>query len=179
MIGDLPADLLTPQQEEALKAGATMLLDKFFADLGHLEAGGGWDTTDMAMYLPARFAAKYDYLFAKEFVVCLVTVAAKLVQPGNWPLACVAEELALHIIIEEAEAILETRGEEADFGDVRDLAFKDADYEMLYDMAWDGIEDSELGRQMRVANFAFDEWFEPFYENVPVHPYVESGSSFG
>ncbi|NIA26111.1 MAG: hypothetical protein GWP04_11165 [Gammaproteobacteria bacterium] len=34
-------------------------------------------------------------------------------------LACVAEELALHIIIEETEALLKVRGEETDFGDVR------------------------------------------------------------
>ncbi len=144
------------------------------ADVGHLEAGGGFDTTDMAAYLPARFAARYDYLFAKEFVVCLATVACKLVQPGNWPLACVAEELALHVVVEEAEAILEAGGEEADFDDVRELAFKDEDYLMLYDMAWDGIGDSEFGRELRVMNLAFDEWFEPFHESVPVHPFVES-----
>ncbi|NIA26110.1 MAG: hypothetical protein GWP04_11160 [Gammaproteobacteria bacterium] len=50
---------------------------------------------------------------------------------------------------------------------------------MLYDMAWDGIEDSEFGRELRVMNLVFDEWFAPFYENVQVHPYVESDSSSG
>jgi hypothetical protein len=80
-------------------------------------------------------------------------------------------------LIEEAESILEVRDEEADFGDFRELAFKDEDYLMLFDMAWDGIEDSDLGRQVRVMNLAFDEWFEPFYEGIPVHPYVEPGSS--
>jgi len=177
LIGDVAAGLLSQHQERALKAAATTLLDRFFADVGHLEAGGDFESTDLIECLPPRFASKYDHLFAKEFVVCLAAVGSKLVQPGNWPLACVAEELALHALIEEAESILEVGDEEADFGDFRELAFKDDDYLMLFDMAWDGIEDSDLGRQVRVMNLAFDEWFEAFYERIPVHPYVEPGSS--
>ena len=36
---------------------------------------------------------------------------------------------------------------------------------------WDGVEDSELGRRLGVANLRFDEWFHPFRDQIPVHPY--------
>jgi hypothetical protein len=173
VIGDVPEGLLSPKQDGALRAAVTILLDRFFADVGHLKAGGDFADTDMAEYLPPRFAAKYNHVFAKEFLVCLATVATKLIQPGNWPLACVGEELALSAMIQDAETILEERGGEADLGDFRELATKDNDYLMLFDMAWDGIEDADLGRQVRVMNLALNEWFEPFYEGIPVHPYVE------
>ncbi|MGI8513900.1 MAG: hypothetical protein ACR2NT_01950 [Acidimicrobiia bacterium] len=77
----------------------------------HLEAGGDFADTNMLEYLPARFAPKCDRLFAKEFIICLGTVVSKLVQPGNWPLACVGEELALIALIEDAEVILHEREE--------------------------------------------------------------------
>jgi hypothetical protein len=177
VIGDVPEGLLSATQMEALRRSATALLDRFFSDIGHLEAGGGFPDTDMMEYLPARFAPTYDHLFAKEFLVCLATVVSKLVQPGNWPLACVGEELALNALIENAEEILKEKGESGGLGDFRELATKDNDYLMLFDRAWDGIEDSDLGRQVRVMNLAFDEWFERFYEGIPVHPYVEPDSS--
>jgi hypothetical protein len=66
---------------------------------------------------------KYDHLFAREFVVCLATWVRNG-QPGNWPMACVAEELALHALTEEAGSIIEVRCEEADFADFWELAFK-------------------------------------------------------
>jgi hypothetical protein len=177
MIGDVPEGLLSSEQEDALRSAAVTLLDEFFSDVGHLEAGGDFADTEMAGYLPARFLPKYDHLFAKEFLVCVATVASKLAGPGHSMLACVGEELALHAIVDMAAAVLDLRGEEADLGDFLELANEDRDYELLFDMAWDGIEDSDTGRDMRVANLAFDDWFKPFREGHPVHPYVEPDSS--
>jgi hypothetical protein len=177
MIGDVPEGMLSIEQEDALRSAAVSLLDGFFSDIGHLEAGGGFADTELVAYLPARFLPKYDHLFAKEFLVCVATVASKLVHPNHSSLACVGEELALNAIVDAAAAILELRGAEADLGDFLELATEDADYELLFDMAWDGIEDSDAGRDMRVANLAFDDWFRPFRETDPVHPYVEPESS--
>ena len=177
MIGDMPDGLLSSEQKDALRSAAVVLFDRFFADIGHLEAGGDFADTDMVEYLPARFLPKYDHLFAKEFLVCVATVAWKLVQPGHSMLACVGEELALHALVTEAEEILKARGAGVDLADLLELATEDADYELLFDMAWDGIEDSDTGRDMRVANLAFDDWFKPFREGYPVHPYVEPDSS--
>ncbi|GBE21017.1 hypothetical protein BMS3Bbin01_00358 [bacterium BMS3Bbin01] len=177
MIGDVPDEMLSSEQEEALRRATVVLLDRFFADICHLEAGGDFGDTDMVEYLPARFASKYDHLFAKEFLICVATVAGKLVSPLHSMLACVGEELALHALVTEAEGILEARDAGVDLADFLELATEDADYELLFSMAWDGIEDSHTGRDMRVANLAFDDWFRPFRETDPVHPYVESDFS--
>lgn len=176
MIGDAPEGLLSAEQRDALRSAAVVLLDRFFADIGHLEAGGDFADTDMVKYLPARFLPKYDHLFAKEFLVCVATVAWKLAPPGHSMLASVGEELALHALVTEAEEILEARGAGVDLADLLELATEDADYELLFSMAWDGIEDSDTAREEGMANLAFDDWFKPFREEYPVHPYVEPGS---
>lgn len=93
MIGDAPEGLLSSEQVDALRSATVVLLDRFFADIGHLEAGGDFSDTDMVEYLPARFLPRYDHLFAKEFLVCVAMVAWKLVQPGHSMLASVGEEL--------------------------------------------------------------------------------------
>jgi hypothetical protein len=93
-------------------------------------------------------------------------------------LACVGEELALRALVTEAEEILEARGAGvAQLADLLELATEDADYELLFYMAWDGIEDSDTAREEGMANLAFDDWFKPFREEYPVHPYVEPDSS--
>jgi hypothetical protein len=94
-----PKGMLSPEQEDALRSAAVVLLDRFFADIGHLEAGGDFADTDMVEYLPPRFLPKYDHVFAKEFLVCVATVAWKLVNPGHSMLACVGEGLALHALV--------------------------------------------------------------------------------
>ena len=47
MIGDVPEGMLTPIQEKALRATTVVLLDRFFADFGHREAGDDFADTDM------------------------------------------------------------------------------------------------------------------------------------
>lgn len=175
MIGDVPDGMLSSDQEDALRRATVTLLDRFFADIGYLESGGEFSATDMVAYLPARFVSKYDHLFAKEFLVCVAAVAGKVVSPRHSTLACVGEELALHALVTEADEILEARGAGVDLGDFLNLATEDADYELLFSMAWDGIEDSDTAREEGMANLAFDDWFRPFRETDPVHPYVEPG----
>ena len=176
VIGDVPEGMLSPEQEDALRSAAVVLLDRFFADIDHLEAGGDFADADMVEYLPPRFLPKYDHLFAKEFLLCVATVAWKLAQPGQSTLACVGEELALHALVTEAEGILGARGALVDLADLLELATEDADYELLFDMAWDGIEDSDTGRDMRVANLAFDDWFRPFRDTDPGRRCLRGGN---
>lgn len=122
--------------------------------------------------LPRKYLPRYDFLFAKEFVVCVSTVIWKLQSPDHQQLACVAEELALNAIINQAQVDLELRGLEADLDDVYEEAFQDSDFEFLFDPKFDGIEESEMAEFSGMANLRFEDWFKPF-ANVPyVHPYV-------
>jgi hypothetical protein len=72
------------------------------------------------------------------------TVPWKLQSPDPQELACVAEELALNAIVGQAQALLETCGKAVDLGDVYEWAFQDTDFAFLFDVRFDGIEESEL-----------------------------------
>jgi hypothetical protein len=95
--------------------------------------------------------------------------------PGFHPLGCTAEEIALRALRIKAEVLLKIQGKESDFGDWEDVAFEDLDHELLYDERMDGIEDSEIGRELGAGHLRFAEWFKPF--NLPriVHPFVTDG----
>jgi hypothetical protein len=43
-------------------------------------------------------------------------------------------------------------------------------------LAWDGIEDSEIGDHLGVRNLAVEHWFDPLYDIAAVHPYVADES---
>jgi len=128
--------------------------------------------------LPARYRLRCTGDFARKFFVCLVTVIWKLGQREAFRPSCVAEELAAHILIREAEALLEGNGVHPDFADFREAFFGDLDFEYLYDDASDGIEASEIAEGMGITNLAFGEWFERFgppetSSYTEVHPYAQ------
>ena len=89
---------------------------------------------------------------------------------------CTAEEMALHLVIEEAEGTagdgsLDTdlslpadADRDQDFGAVQELLFRDHDVLLLFDGAFDGIEapDSTLGEHRLFANLHPGAWFLPF-----------------
>ena len=67
--------------------------------------------------------------FARCFAVCLVAVAGKLADRHPHVLASVAEEMALSVILDEAEAILDMQGRRVDMRAEAEGAFQDADFE--------------------------------------------------
>lgn len=150
-----------------------MLIDEFLEDLVDLGREPlDLDNSFIGMYLPDQFRARYNGLFVKKLLVCLITVVWKLDQPGQWPLACTGEQLALRALIERAEMHLEHEGREADFGDFIELAFQDTDLDMLFNPAFDGIEDSDIADYLGARTLHPDRWFEHFYSEIPVHPCV-------
>lgn len=90
---------------------------------------------------------------------------------------CTADEIALHIVFEDAEAMytdgfldwdwieaLPERPDDDDFFVVKEILFEDFDFESLYDPAMDGAEDpeSELSKRAGIANLHPRDWFKPF-----------------
>ena len=144
--------------------------------------GTGWaalaDQLALADYLPERHAARYSPLFVKRFALCLGAVAWKLAQPAWIKPACVGEELALRALIQEAKAVLEEEGRRPfDFGEFKDEAFDDVDFEHLFTPAADGIDRSAIGARLGIGSLAFEDWFTPFGGGAPpysaLHPYVD------
>ena len=161
------SDCLPENHRDALLSALTILSDEFFED----------DLEDeehlFRELLPSKYSPKYTPLFLKRFYTTLLTVGYKLALPekSDTLLACTAEELALHILIERASVLLEEDGIDADFDLFEDEIYQDVDFEYLYDPEVDGIEDSEVGAEMKIVNLHFSDWFKPFDNaSMPVHP---------
>ncbi len=167
-------DLPEPQRR-ALLAACDLLIDQSFEDLAALDQGAAFRDLWMAEWVPTKYLPRYDALFAKKLTVCLIAVAGKLTDPHPHLLASVAEEMALAAIVEQAATDLEEAGREGDVTELRDVAdgaFQDRDFELLFNPRWDGIEETEAGERLAMANLRFEDWFRPFRDEVPVHPYV-------
>jgi len=167
----------------ALYHAAVTTVDHLFGDLAELTGTGDPGATvrsakGAAFFvledLPARYAHRYDALFVQQLIVAAVTVTARLTE-GWRPLACVAEELALRLLLDQAEVRLEA----ADLdlpgwrGIVEDCLFEDTDHELLFDPGLDGIEDDEESlARTGTTPLAFTRWFTPFNAGRPVPPYL-------
>jgi hypothetical protein len=89
-------DDLTPVQREGLYRAGRQLADMFFADLRRLARREvTFAEIDMAEYLPRKHLSRHNLAFAERFLVCVLTVARKLREPGVQWLACTAEERGL------------------------------------------------------------------------------------
>ena len=169
MIGDAWGDCLPESHREALHNALCLLVDDFLDD-------PNYDEHLMVNALPPKYLHRYNGGFRRIFLVALITVGYKLAQalPPVPLLSCTAEELGLHVLIEEAREGLKEKGIESDFSEFEDQAFQeDMDIKILYDMALDGIEDSQVGDSMGYGNLQFDQWFEPFLNaSTQIHPYT-------
>lgn len=169
--------ILSQAQRKALLDGATVLIDELFDDFIHISEGGAVKETMVLSALPPQFRHHYKELFVKSFIVCVIRVADRLAtwREGTIP-ASTAECLALKLIIEKAEMLLEMKSEvegmdsEMDFSLFEDVAFPDLDIELLFDPALDGIEDTDVARALGMVLKPQD-WFKPIYDDV--HPYVQ------
>jgi len=167
-IGNYWSEELPEDHREALFEALCLLTEDFLGNEEH-------DKTLTAGLLRQRYLLRYTGLFYRRFFVTLLTVGYKLGQDEPpLPLhSCTAEEIALHVLIEEAKYLLEEEEIEADFSLFEDVVFQDADFEYLYMDRFDGIEDSEAGAELGIGNLHFDEWFQPFLNAASqVHPYV-------
>ncbi len=118
------------------------------------------ETPPFVTALPSKYLLQYDGGFRRKFLVILLTVGYKLAQaePPVPLFSCTAEELGLHVLIEEAREGLKAQGIEPEFAEFEDRAFQDdMDIQILYDMALDGIEDTPVGDNMAYANLQFDQ----------------------
>jgi Protein of unknown function (DUF2695) len=163
---------------QAYTEACDLLIDSVFDDLENVKDPQDVINTMVGIYLPDRYLHKYTPLFLKKFAVCIITVAWKLAQPKHMPLSSVAEELAARAIIKEAQGLVEERAKKKKaknaFGAFIDEYFEDTDFEFLFEDAYDGIDETEVGQMMGMASLAFDDWFTPFSDDPSriAHPYV-------
>jgi hypothetical protein len=155
-VSALPASHIT-----ALQDAAVLLTRYAFEAVGELRDGLPFEDTWLAEYLPMRYRSRYDEGFARHFVTCLVTVSGRLWSSEAYRPRCVAEQLAFCALVEFAQATLEERRVEPDFGSAWDRAFDDLGVKTLFD-ASHAVE----------PRLEFGEWFRPLDVGTPVHPSI-------
>ncbi|KOX16480.1 hypothetical protein ADL05_12230 [Nocardiopsis sp. NRRL B-16309] len=159
----------------ALVYAIDLLVDELFLDLHTLTKNrttvddfeGVFRVLDT---LPERFAHQYDTSFVRRFLVASIAMTARFTSGGSPMLSCVAEELALRLLLDQARVTLDLYGllddrasSALDFfaGGV----FEDLDHEWLY-------EDEPSGLGVALLDTAVDSWFAPFGRERYVHPYT-------
>ena len=174
IVGDDVFDIeaLKPELRDALLDGCSLVVDGAFHTLEALADGESFADTFMSNWLPLKYLPRYDIRFARSFAVCLIAVAGKLTDRHPHVLASVAEEMALAAILDEAESALDLNGRKVDMRAEAEAAFQDTDFELLFDPGWDGIENDESVAHLAMANLRFEDWFRPFRDEIPVHPYL-------
>ena len=135
--------------------------------------------------LPEIYAQRYrTYDFLKNWIVTVTTVGWKLAQSERQPLTNLAEELALHVVIEDAIADLDmvdaddaaTEAASAALRDLYDDAFEDNDFLALYGLDdSDEIADLDPHGMLGMGDLRLKHWFKPFGSGVDrgvPHPFV-------
>lgn len=140
------------------------------------------DPTELLAQLPPVAERLSDRAWLERFVDCFDVVADRLgagevTYPGV--AKCTGEEIALHLIIELAEAFVhdgafadddvvhrlpDLGASNGDCELARDSLLPDHDVLALFDLSLDGIEDSDApeNAQFRTVNLHPRKWFEPF-----------------
>ncbi|MFF2077457.1 hypothetical protein ACFVXG_22220 [Kitasatospora sp. NPDC058162] len=177
---------LTPRTADLLHTALSLLADEAYEDAEELGDGrlvpdeheGNWGVFPRLPKL--TFAT--DLQWRRRFARAADDLADDL-ERGHWPRpTCTAEELALHLAIDDAgdsadelgddsdstghgtHSTLPTHRDDYDFGACTDMFFQDTDVLMLYSSRFDGIEDpdGDANRQLGMGDLRAQAWFEPF-----------------
>lgn len=165
--------LLTPRLAAHLWVAAVYLSDTYDENQ-HSET--------LREELPPIARRLADDAWLASFVSCFEALAVRLGTglASEQLASCTAEEMALHMVIDFAEASvadgmsfipqkLPRRGAaDTDVDWAREVLFRDHDVLMLFNASLDGIEDdsSELAEYYRFANLHPRDWFIPFADVV-------------
>lgn len=166
----------------ALVHGMHLLVDELFQDLHALmkeetsvaECGRPMWLLDE---LPERYALQYDAHFARRFLVTAIAMTTSFTNGSFQPLSCIAEELALKLLLRQATVTLDLYGlldsgvSEA-LDAFADGVYEDMDFEWLYDDSKDGIDEDPAVASLGIAPMSITSWFTPFNKGRFVHPYA-------
>ncbi|MCU0267316.1 MAG: hypothetical protein MUF83_01580 [Acidimicrobiales bacterium] len=172
------AHLLDPEARHAVDTAIELLDDLFLAGIAETLMADPDEPPYVELYtfLPPRYLDFYDLRLLRRWYICFLTVTERLAN-GWGLLRCRGEELALQAIIECAQDQLDIGIDEDDeirtrFFRLEDDLFEDLDYLVMWQPELDGIDDPETaeGARMDMGPMHPRHWFEPFRDELPVHP---------
>ncbi|MEU5632763.1 hypothetical protein ACH47C_13920 [Streptomyces rishiriensis] len=140
--------------------------------------------------LPDRYALQYDARFARRFLVTVIALTTRFTDGSFRRLNCVAEEIALRFLLNQATTTLELHGLLDDEVSAALDAFTDHVYEVnevdevhevhdayggtgnewLYDDSAEGGDEAPIRAAPGVTSTAFRSWFTPFDDGRYVPP---------
>ncbi|MFH9422399.1 hypothetical protein [Streptomyces sp. NPDC017529] len=166
----------------ALVYGIHLLVDELFQDVQALaQTRTNVAECERPLWLldelPDRYALQYNAQFARRFLVTAVAMTTRFTHGSFQQLSCLAEELALRLLLREASVSLETfglmgEGVAAALEAFSANVYEDMDHEWLYDDSMDGIDEDVAGEAIGVAPVVIGSWFAPFDKGRYVHPYA-------
>lgn len=170
---------LTPRTADLLHTALVILADQTYDDAERLgdqflsdADSATWEFFDRLP--PLTWTA--DHRWRRRMARAFDDLAGDLAK-GNWPHpTCTAEEMALHLAIEDAPMYLEDRPDEDDHNSLpeheddyswdscSDLLFQDHDVLMLFHTKFNGIEDPEdpTNQSMGIGDLREAAWFTAF-----------------
>ncbi|GEB62225.1 hypothetical protein [Streptomyces gardneri] len=174
--------VITPESAElaagSLVYGAEVLIDELYDDV---QALAEEDTTVAECQghlwhldqLPSRHAQQYNELFARRFLVTAIALTTRFTDGSFRRLGCLAEELVLKLLLEQAHVTLDLHGlldedVAAALGRFAGEVYEDMDFAWLQDTGEEGAD----GRGGGGAALGFGTWFTPFDDARYVHPYA-------
>ncbi|MEU4872691.1 hypothetical protein [Streptomyces sp. NPDC021608] len=139
--------------------------------------------------LPDRYALQYDAPFARRFLVTVIALTTRFTDGSFRRLHCVAEEIALRFLLNQATTTLELHGLLDDEVSAALDAFTDHVYEayetyggLTHDLTHEWLHDetadgaraapkrTTAGVAPEAASTAFGSWFTPFEDGRYVPP---------
>ncbi|MEV6846730.1 hypothetical protein [Actinoplanes sp. NPDC051411] len=163
----------------ALVLASTMFIDELLDDIRLLAEVGGTvadhDGSFLALEeLPPQLAHHYDGRFARKFLIAAVGVTKGLTAARWRPPACVAEALAMHVIVARTTDLLLDHGvlndqQAKNLGaQFQDVIFDDTDFEFLYrpEAEDEANQHADVWRSVSVQS-----WFQPA-STEGIHPFL-------
>jgi len=170
---------LTPRSADILLTALSVLADQAYDDAEELgdhpvtdHQPGNWEVFTRLPALTFKAKRRWRRRMARAF-----DDLAQDLKQGQWPQpSCTAEEMALHLAIEDAPMHLEDLDDEHrhnqlpgyaddyDWGMCSELFFQDHDVLMLFDARLDGVEhpDGDVNQHLGIGDLRAPAWFEPF-----------------
>jgi hypothetical protein len=174
---------LTPRTAMMLHLVGNDLADSAFDDIVEHGDDPLVDEHEWALFSRyPRITWRQDAVWRRQAARSIDDLVADL-EAGSWPTpTCAAEEMALHLMLEDAPTALaddwaDTAGQldrlpdhpdDYEWQMLTEMLLQDIDILSLFDAQLDGFEDpdSEINRQFGVGDYRPAAWFAPF-ANVP------------
>ena len=159
----------------SLIVAANWVADELLNDADELAHGGTIEDTSQLIDLPPQFEPHYTPGFARQFLVAFLDLSARLTAAQWTPPSCVAQELGVRLLLNQATAVADLAGLALppDWPDtLAELLLEDIDHEYLYDPALDGFEDDPDFGPPGMTSMRVQDWFTHFPGHPPLPPYL-------